>query len=377
MKSWLSVACLWVVACGGSEDPGKDRVDASVMPGTTGDAGSASSGGGKNSTGNNDGNSGAGNSGTGNSGAATAGTGNSGSDNSGGATAGSSAGTGNSGGATAGGSSGVDADGGEPPAGLTDYREPGPQGVTNEAGTFTASGCSFAYEAFRPAAPATNNVVLLAPGFALLPGAGSSREAMIPFAKHIASWGITTYTVALCTNGALIDHAANAAAMAQLGDSLAPAKVLYAGFSAGGLGTVLAAAQAKGTAAFFGLDAVDRDAQAVAAIDALQVPRYAVVGEPSSCNDNSNMLPVYASKPIRVIKIVGAQHFVFEGSVCEGLKCLACDGGTAEHVTAVRALTTAFARHVFELDSAALAWWDPAGEGFKLLSDDGLISNIQ
>ncbi len=341
MKRWLGLGCALFLACGdaGSGDGSGSNLgdtDARVDPISGGGAsgGSNNGGGGQAGPGTNGG------------GGGNAGGGNAGGDN---------------GGATAGG----------------DYRQRGSHSVTSKVSSFQGEVCTFEIESFVPDQAETDQIVILAPGFALAPAAGSSREAMSPLAEHFASWGITTYTVALCTNGPSIDHARNGRAIAEFGESVGANGAVYMGFSAGGLGTMLAAAEAGNTSAYFALDAVDTNNLAAPALDALSVPRFALVGEGSSCNSTNNMLAAYQGKDVRAVRVIGAQHFIFEGDECAGLKCLACNGGGAEEVEVVRAMSTAFLRHVLDLDAEALTWWDADGARFLELEQAGRVSTLQ
>jgi pimeloyl-ACP methyl ester carboxylesterase len=297
----------------------------------------------------------------------------SGGSNNGGGSGGQS-GPGQSGGNASGGN-GSGGNGGGTTAG--DYRQPGSHSVTRKVSSFQGEVCTFETESFVPDQAETDQVVILAPGFAFGAGLGSTREAMSPLAEHFASWGITTYTVALCTNGPSIDHPRNGQAIAELGESVGANGAVYMGFSAGGLATMLAAAEAGNTRAYFALDAVDTDNLAAPALDALSVPRFALVGEGSSCNSTNNMLAAYQGKDVRAVRVIGAQHFIFEGDVCAGIKCLACDGGGAEQVEVVRAMSTAFLSHVLDLDAEALSWWDADGARFVELEKAGRVSTLQ
>ncbi len=258
-----------------------------------------------------------------------------------------------------------------------DYRERGSLSVASKVQNFAGTRCSFAYESFTPATTSTEAKVLIAPGFAIGPGLGSSRVALKTLATHIASWGVTTYTVDLCTNGGSIDHSKNGAAMAELGEQLGGARMIYAGFSAGGLGAMIAASVAKNTAAFLALDAVDKDDLAKAALVAIKAPVYAMAGEPSQCNSNENMLAQYQGRAMPVLKVNKAQHFTFEGAPCEGIKCLPCAGGGELEATAIRALATSFVLGVSGADAKALSWWQDGSAGWKALSEGGVVTRMQ
>jgi len=258
-----------------------------------------------------------------------------------------------------------------------DYRQQGSLGVTNKVESFTGASCSFAYESFTPATEKTQVSVVIAPGFSLGAGLGSSREALETLATHIASWGVTTYTVDLCTNGGSIDHSKNGAAMAELGEQLGGARVIYAGFSAGGLGAMIAASVAKNTEAYLALDAVDSNDLARAALDTIKKPVYAMAGEPSQCNSNENMLTQYEGRMMPVLKVNKAQHFTFEGAPCSGIKCVLCAGGGEPEAAAIRALATSFVLGISGADAKALSWWREGSAGFAALSEDGIVTRTQ
>jgi pimeloyl-ACP methyl ester carboxylesterase len=267
-------------------------------------------------------------------------------------------------------------DGGAYPLGA-DYRAKGRHAVARAVSRFEGESCSVEVESFAPDQAESDAIVVMAPGFALFAGAGSTREAMSPLAEHLASWGVTTYTAALCTNGSGIDHELNGRTLAELGENLGPSGAVYVGFSAGGLAAMIAAAEAQNTRGYLALDAVDSAALAAKALERITAPRFALVGEPSDCNDNNNMLSAYEGRPVRAVRVTGAQHFIFEGDVCAGVKCLVCDGGGPEQVELVRALSAAFARHVLALDRDALTWWDAEGSRFRELEAAGRLVSLQ
>jgi hypothetical protein len=218
---------------------------------------------------------------------------------------------------------------------------------------------------------------VIVPGFSLF-GIGSSRQNLETLARHVASWGVNTYTVSLCTNGPGIDHPRNGRVLAAFGASLGK-PIVYSGFSAGGLAAILATATATSPAAFLALDAVDANSLARAALEAITVPAYALSGEPSSCNSNVNMLPQYSGLPMRVLKVNRAQHFIFEGATCSGFRCFLCNGGTDKEASAVRALTTAFVLGVSGARPTAIEdWWEVGGAGFAELTAGGAsVSEVQ
>jgi pimeloyl-ACP methyl ester carboxylesterase len=218
-----------------------------------------------------------------------------------------------------------------------------PTSRAEETSGSVAAGCTLQVGTFTPAVARADAAVVIAPGFAIGPGLGSSRDALDTLGEHLASWGLVTHTVSLCTNGGSIDHVRNDEALAAFG-ALLEVPVLYAGFSAGGLAAMLAAARAADAEALLALDAVDTGELAAGALDALEVPVHALVGEPSSCNSDGNMLAVYRGRAARVLKVNMAQHFIFEGAACQGFKCALCSGGGEREAEVVRALATAAGR---------------------------------
>jgi hypothetical protein len=200
---------------------------------------------------------------------------------------------------------------------------------------------------------------------------------MRTLATHMASWGIDVLTVDLCTNGPSINHAKNGAAIAEFGEKVGGKRVIYAGFSAGGLNALIGAAQASNTEAVLALDAVDTNDLAKPALDMLKKPVHALSGEPSSCNSQENMLTQYQGRMLRVLKVNNADHFTFEGAPCRGIKCTPCGKGGETEATAIRALATAFVLGSSGVDKAALTWWQEGSAGFELLSEGGVVTSQQ
>jgi pimeloyl-ACP methyl ester carboxylesterase len=260
------------------------------------------------------------------------------------------------------------------PAG--DYREPGDRNVTASVSRFEAGTCSVEVGTFQPDAEVALVAVVIVPGFALAPGVGSTRAALDTLARHIASWGIATYTLDLCTNGGSVDHPRNGEVLAAFGEGLGR-PVVYAGFSAGGLAAMIAAARAEHTQAVLALDAVDANDLARAALDDLEVSVHALAGEPSSCNNDGNMLAQYEGRTTRVLKVNMAQHFIFEGAECTGFKCALCSGGGEREAQVVRALATAFVLGASGAVPSALAWWRAGSAELAALVDSGLVSELQ
>jgi pimeloyl-ACP methyl ester carboxylesterase len=182
-------------------------------------------------------------------------------------------------------------------------------GVSVTAGAMTsASGCRFAYRVYRSSAAADPVEVVLAHGFL------RSQARMSVLARRLATAGIATATLDLCNmrpwDGA---HRANAADMTRLARAVGAERVVYAGFSAGGLAALLAGSADPSAAGVFALDLVDRDGIGVAAARSLRVPLHGLFGAPSSCNAYGNGRAAFlAAERARQASIVEATHCDFE-----------------------------------------------------------------
>jgi hypothetical protein len=116
------------------------------------------------------------------------------------------------------------------------------------------------------------------------------------WAAHLSSHGVATAVVSLCNSTPFAGrHDRNAVDLRALADLLQPAdgRVLYAGFSAGGLAALLAAADDPRTVAYLGLDAVDSGGLA-ARSTGLAAPALFLLAEAGACNAEGNMVPVAA-----------------------------------------------------------------------------------
>jgi pimeloyl-ACP methyl ester carboxylesterase len=180
-------------------------------------------------------------------------------------------------------------------------------------------GCDLAYEVHRPAGRDGGALTLLAHGF--LRDLGTMRG----WAEHLASHGVVAVVVGLCNSSPFGGrHDRNAVDLRALADALQPAegRVLYAGFSAGGLAALLAAADDPRTVAYLGLDAVDGGGLGVRA-GGLARPALFLLAEPGACNAEGNIAPVAATiAAARTVRVPFATHCHFEdpyAPLCERL----------------------------------------------------------
>lgn len=255
-----------------------------------------------------------------------------------------------------------------------DYGEPGPYSVSTSSGSMQASqDCDLDYGVFEPDTQLSATAVVLAHGFM------RSIDDMAATAEHIASWGVKVYTVPLCTNSFQINHQLNGEAIAALGQALEPAGPVYAGFSAGGLASWVAAATDPAAVAYVGLDAVDSGNLGGMFAAQLGAPIRGVIAEPGQCNTNNNFLPIYATKASApVIRVVDAQHFDFETDAC-GVGDFGCGfcapNGPDTRATALGLVTSAILIET-GADLGGTTWWEPGGAYFDMLAQQGKIQLI-
>lgn len=87
-----------------------------------------------------------------------------------------------------------------------------------------------------------------------------------------------------------------------------PARTGLLGFSAGGLSSLLAAADAPDLAIWVGLDPVDQDGLGAQAAVGLKPRALVLTSEPSACNGNENALGIVAALP-------EPAHYIIAGAV--------------------------------------------------------------
>jgi pimeloyl-ACP methyl ester carboxylesterase len=119
-------------------------------------------------------------------------------------------------------------------------------------------------------------------------------------------------------------HVQNGQDMVALARHLGAERVVYAGFSAGGLAALLAGRADPRTVGILTLDLVDTQGLGVGAARRLDKPLLALAGEPTNCNAGANGAIVYAATDrARVARIDGAGHCDFEAPT-DGLCELVC-----------------------------------------------------
>lgn len=163
---------------------------------------------------------------------------------------------------------------------------------------------------YWPGAPGRAPLVVVAHGF--------SRDR-----KNMSGWGewlaVQGFAVAVPDLPAWSDHARNgrflAELMAHLGAGAAwkeridPARTGFMGFSAGGLSSLLAAADTPDLAIWVGLDPVDMKGLGAKAAARLTCRTLVLTAEPSGCNAHGNAKGIIEALPhCESFKVPGATH---------------------------------------------------------------------
>jgi pimeloyl-ACP methyl ester carboxylesterase len=185
-------------------------------------------------------------------------------------------------------------------------------------------------------------------------------SSMRGWAALWASHGVTV-TVASLPNSTWFSgrHERNAADLRALARALHEGPVLYAGFSAGGLAALLAAAQDPSSIGYLGLDPVDSRGLAGAAARAFFRPALFLFGEPSAENARNNLLkalPIHDRPEMILLRVRHATHRAFENPTDP-------ERGRSGGLETIRCLATAWVVASTGVEPAAGAMLAEAQEG--------------
>lgn len=253
-----------------------------------------------------------------------------------------------------------------------DFREPGPYVVTTTSGEHTTAGCTQRYDVFTPDGPAAPPVVILAHGFQ------GNRASMAGWAEHWASWGLVVVTPDLCHATIIdVDHAQNGADLDALAEHLGGGSIALAGYSAGGLAAVVAAAARPTTPVLLGLDMVDSGGLGAQAAPAVAGPALDLTAETAMCNSSSNGIPVFAAmQDASVVRLVEADHCDFQSPPDGFCNLCAAPNDAVDPATiaaTIRGMSAAALLWHLGVDATGAQWWTPGGPYFDALFGDGLI----
>jgi hypothetical protein len=190
------------------------------------------------------------------------------------------------------------------------------EGVRIESGAIdSAYGCAVRYEYYEPHETGAARVGV-EPGLVVI-GHGFMRDltAMRGWAAEWSARGHRAVVVSFCNSGWFNGrHDRNAEDLVAVARHISPgtAPIVYAGFSAGGLSALLAAAGDPHAIAWLGLDPVD-SGDLASEMARLRMPALAIVGAPSRCNADGNITGVLPeAAPMIALRIPGATHCDFE-----------------------------------------------------------------
>ncbi|RKT44617.1 alpha/beta fold hydrolase [Thiocapsa rosea] len=200
----------------------------------------------------------------------------------------------------------------------------------------SATGCALHYRLYRPEAARTEDLVVLGHGFL------RSQERMADLARAFSDAGIPTVTLDFC-NARFWDgrHVRNGLDMIRVADALDANRVVYAGFSAGGLAALVAGRNDPRTLGVVALDLVDAGRLGEGMAAGLDRPLIGLVGDPSPCNAENNGLAVFsATDRSSVERVTGAEHCDFE-SPTDWLCRLVCKRDAPEEASPRRDIIAA------------------------------------
>lgn len=201
--------------------------------------------------------------------------------------------------------------------------EPDLSPVQAERGEIASvSGCRNGYTLYRPTRPASDLAVMIVPGFM------RDRNRMRGWADALSERGLTAVTMDFCQPTAFDGrHAENARDMIAAREALGLSSIVYAGHSAGGLASLLAAADDPAARAIVLFDPVDFADLAEPAAARVSVPALVLLGRPGICNLRGNIRPALPHLAhATVVKVDAATHCDFEwpgNALCRA----ACDLG--------------------------------------------------
>ena len=217
-----------------------------------------------------------------------------------------------------------------------------------------------------------------APTVFLAHGFSRSSSNMMGWAQHWASWGFDVVVVDMCH---WMDHVANGEAISELSTALGISSPIFAGQSAGGMASFIAASSSTGSAGVLGLDATDDISGSGRAVaPQVSVPVLGLAGEPSDCNANNSGVDMLKAAPnATLLRVNDADHCDFE-SPTDGLCTVFCQNTTAtiseQNINStVLSLSTAGLLWLSGLEPAASDLW--IGSQQQTLIGLGLVESIQ
>ena len=259
----------------------------------------------------------------------------------------------------------------------TDFSLTGPYPVTSTSDTYNPAGlCYVPYSVFTPTGAPSAPMVVLVHGFS------RTSSALADLAAHFASWGLTVATPTMCHSTPLdSDPPQDAVEILDFKSMVGGTDVIYAGHSAGGLRSILAANLDPQAVAVLGLDLTDGDDLAVDAAPSLTVPLNGLVGESGMCNSDGNGVDVYLAAPgSHAVRVTEADHCDFEDPT-DWMCTILCEEANSQFTTdevkeTIRTMATAYLVWQAGLDASGEDWWTPGNAAYDSLVGSGAISGL-
>ena len=186
------------------------------------------------------------------------------------------------------------------------------------------------------------------------------RHSMSDWGQHLAKEG---FVAAVPDLPAWSDHARNGRFISDLRAYLCvveswrqridPLRVGLMGFSAGGLASLLSAADNPGLAIWVGLDPVDWNGIGAKAAPLVRCNAVVLTAEPSACNAHGNARSIIAALPrCEHFKVAGAVHVDAEWPT-DWMAEAVCGRSTDERRSEFRRRATAALREALKMPAAA------------------------
>ena len=265
------------------------------------------------------------------------------------------------------------------------YHYPGEFEVLTETHTLNnMSGQTLEYSLFTSTGSYNNIFIILAHGFS------RDKSTMSELAHHYATWGLNVITMDLLYSSITQnDPFQDAQDLNLLSQSVCEeSPVIYMGYSAGGMRSIIAAHNDSNAVAFLGLDLVDAPSDslnneyvALFYASEISIPIWGLLGESSACNANGNGLDVYLNTENgKALRITDADHCDFE-SPTDILCSFLCQGSnqnlTDSEIRNVKlSLSTGFLLYHSGLSNNSIEIWEPGNEYHDELLSRGAIQEL-
>ena len=265
------------------------------------------------------------------------------------------------------------------------YSEQGQFEVLSETSSIVANnGESLEYSMFLPVGSDNLTYIILSHGFS------REKSVMAGLANHFASWGLNVITVdllhaSILDNDPLQDaNDLNLIAHQICGD----VPIIYAGQSAGGMRSMVAAYQDTNAIAVLGLDLVDASNPswsdgylALTTAANISIPVWGLHGEASSCNANGNGLSVFTQAAFgNAIRVTNADHCDFElpTNILCTLLCQEPSGDFTDQEiqNIILNLSTGFLLYHSEVSTSSIQIWYPGNEYYDSQISIGAIEQL-